>query len=88
MCRKWKRSSQDESGGSLEEQLMSGKIERIPVAVTAVADDENGDEDSEGSFIDQKAVSSDSLICKNSSVAEVEISPFFFFWKSMKPKTA
>ncbi len=48
-------------------------------------DDKNGDEDLEGSFIDQNAVSSDSLICKNSSIAEVEIS-LFFFWKSMSQK--
>jgi hypothetical protein len=82
MCRKGKRSSQDKSDGSLEEQLMSEGIKRVPVAATAVADDENGERDSKDSFIDQKAVSSDSLICKNSSVAEVEISPFFF-WKSM-----
>jgi len=64
---------------------MSGGIKRVPVAATAVADDENGDKDSKDSFIDQKAVSFDSLICKNSSVAEVEISPFFF-WKSMSQK--
>ncbi len=67
---------------------MSGGIKRIPVAVTPFADDENGDEDSEGSFIDQKAVSSDSLIFQNSSVAEVEISSFFFLLEEHEPKTA
>ncbi len=50
----------------------------VSVAATGVAADENGDEDSEGSSVGQHAVSSHSVICKNLSIAEVEISPFFF----------
>ena len=44
----------------------------------SVADDENSDGDSEGSSAEQQAVSSDSVICQDLSIAEIEISPFFF----------
>ena len=57
---------------------MSEGIKGVSVAAAAVADDENGDGDSKGSSVEQQAVSSDSVICKDSSIAEVEISPFFF----------
>ncbi len=57
---------------------MSEGLKGVSVVVTAVADDENGDRDSEGSSVKQQAVSSDSFIFKNLSIAEVEISPFFF----------
>jgi hypothetical protein len=39
----------------------------------------NGDGDSEASSVKQQAVSFDSAICQDLSIAEVEISPFFFF---------
>ena len=61
------------------EQLTYEGIKRISVAAAAVADGENGDGDSKDSSVEQQTVSSDSIICKNSSIAEVEISPFVFF---------
>jgi len=57
---------------------MSEGLKGVSVAVTAVGDDEYGDRDSEGSSVEQHAVSSHSVICKDLSIAEVEISPFFF----------
>jgi hypothetical protein len=57
---------------------MSEGLKAVSVAATAVADDENGDGDSEGSSVEQQAVSFDLVICQDLSIAEVEISPFFF----------
>jgi len=65
---------------------MSEGIKRVYVAATAVTDDENGDGHSEGSSVEQQAVLSDYAICKDSSVAEIEI-PTFFFRKIMSQKT-
>jgi hypothetical protein len=66
---------------------MSEGLKGVSVVVTAVDDDdENGDRDSEGSSVEQQAVSSDSVICKDLSIAEVEISPFFSSAKH-EPKT-
>ncbi len=62
------------------------EIEGVSVTATAVADDENSDGDSEGSSVEQQAVSSYSVICKDSSIAEIEISPFFFSEKH-EPKS-
>jgi hypothetical protein len=72
------RPSQGGGGGSFEKRLISEGLKGISVAATAVADDEHGDGDSEDSSVEQHAVSSDSVICKDLSIAEVEISPFFF----------
>ena len=58
---------------------MSEGIKGVSVAAAAVADDENGDGDSTDSSVEQQAVLFDSVICKDPSIAEVEISPFFFF---------
>jgi len=44
---------------------MSEGIKRISVATTAVADDQNSDGDSEGSSVEQQAVSHNSVICKD-----------------------
>ncbi|CAF4816194.1 unnamed protein product, partial [Rotaria sp. Silwood2] len=64
-------SPQSESSGCLEEQLVSNGIKEI-FAAAVVLDDENGDEDSAASAIEQQAVSFDSVICANSSMVEVE----------------
>ncbi|EPS57630.1 hypothetical protein M569_17187 [Genlisea aurea] len=51
---------------------MSEGLKGVSVVVTAVDDDdENGDRDSEGSSVEQQAVSSDSVICKDLSIAEI-----------------
>ena len=50
---------------------MSEGTKGVSVAA-AVADNGNGDEDSEGSSVEQQVVSSDSVICENSSIVEVE----------------
>jgi hypothetical protein len=81
-CRKWTRPSQGENGDSFQEQLMSKELKRVSLVTTAVDDDENGDRDSEGSAVEQQVVSSDYVICKDLSIAEVEISPFFFFGRA------
>jgi len=57
---------------------MSEGLKGVSVAATAVADDENSDGDSEISSVEQQAATSDFVICKNLSIAEVEIPPFFF----------
>ncbi len=43
---------------------MSEGIKRISVATNAVADDQNGDGDSEGLSVEQRAVSPNSIIYK------------------------
>lgn len=86
MAEKGRRSSQGESGGSFVEQLICEGIKRVSVAVTAVAADENGDGDSEGSSVEQQVVSSDSVICNDSSIAVAKVS-LSFFRKSMSEKT-
>ncbi len=65
---------------------MSEGLQGVSVVATAVADDANGDRDSEGSSVKQQAVSSDSVICKDLSIAEVEISSFVFS-EEHEPKT-
>ncbi len=57
---------------------MSERLKGVSVAVTAVGGDEYGDGDSEGSSVEQYAVSSDSVIFKDLSIAEVEMLPFCF----------
>jgi hypothetical protein len=57
---------------------MSEGLKGVSVTVTAVGDDGYGDGDSEGSSVEQHAVLPHSVICKNLSIAETEISPFFF----------
>ena len=64
---------------------MSEGIKGVSVATAAVANNENGDRDFKDSSVEQQAVSSDSVIYKDSSIAEVEISSFFFR-KSMSQK--
>lgn len=58
---------------------MSEGLKVVSVFVIAVvADDENGDRDSEGLSVEQQAVSSDSVVFKDLATAEVEISASFF----------
>jgi hypothetical protein len=52
---------------------MSEGLKGVSVVATAVDDDGNGDRDSERSSVEQQDVSSDSVICKDLSIAEVEI---------------
>lgn len=65
---------------------MFERIKRVSVATTAVVDDENDNGVSKSSSVEQQAVSSHFVICKNSSISAVEISPCFFR-KSMSRKT-
>jgi len=50
----------------------------LSVATTAVVDDENDNGVSKDSSVKQQAVLSHFVICKNSSISAVEISPCFF----------
>jgi hypothetical protein len=64
---------------------MSEEINGIYVGVTTVADNDSGDDNSEDWSVKQHAVSSDSVICKDSSTAEIKIQ-MFFFSEMYKPK--
>jgi len=57
---------------------MSEGLKGFSGVATAVADDKNGDRHSKRLSVEQEAVLSDSVICKDLSIAEVEISPVFF----------
>jgi hypothetical protein len=78
------------AGGSFDEWLISDGI-RNTFVFAAIANDEHGDvivvgkiagdendTGSEGLSVEQQAISPDSVICKDLSVLEVELSTFLF----------
>jgi hypothetical protein len=57
---------------------MSEKMNGIYVGVATVVDNESGNDNSEGWSVKQHAVSSDSVICKDSLTAEIKNTNVFF----------